>query len=121
MAAGTGLAPAPGMKAEETSDAATPEPPGPSLRNARWFLTALLLELSLPAVYFALAFFMGQGPPVCDLCPPESQLAWAAKNTFMFFGLLLLYFWWFLIPLAVAPLAVGLALDNRRMARLRGR
>jgi hypothetical protein len=109
------------MKAEENSGATSPPPPGPSLWNIRWFLAALLLELALPAVYFALAFFLGQGPPVCELCPPESQLAWAAKNTFMFFGLLLLYLWWLVIPLAVAPLAVGLALDSRRMSRLNGR
>ena len=100
-----------------SEEAHTPQTPrGPSLRNIKSFLTALSVELALAALY-ASTFFLSEP---CDRCSAAWRLLEFILFAYSLIVMWLIFFWWLLIPLLLTPLAVGLARDYRRAARLDG-
>ena len=92
----------------------------PSLRNIKYSLLAVWLEVAFVViVFFLLPMLLSLTQPGCDGCDLVRLLTWSADRglriglTFIF--AFLLYFWFIIIPLAAVPPVIGLVIDYYRL------
>jgi len=105
------------MNREDT----TGRPRKPSLKDARYFLLAVMLEVVFVAGFFLLLPMFASYNTGCEACDFRQRLAWSAERGGRF-GLTLIvmslfYLWPIVLGLVALPPSIGLAFDYRRFLR----